>query len=175
MNFYPLATSTPKKKSAIFSLENPPNAPSKRHSTLRRRPQSAQELRTPPSSPSKRIPSLKNPPKAPKRDLKPPFRLWRLEAMRPFPIRSKEQKQQMLERLKREEREVYESWPIRRKYLAWTPLEVEYIDDSNLLQFLYEKYAYPSSQPQNMKEEAFFAIMKDTLLFKLASLRLNPQ
>lgn len=69
----------------------------------------------------------------------------------------------------------YETWPIRPKYLTFTPMEVEEIEDAGMLRFLYEKYAFPASQPQNIKEEAFFQVMKETLLAHMLSLNISPQ
>lgn len=79
-----------------------------------------------------------------------------------------------MRRLREEERAEYETWPIRPKYLTFTPMEVEEIDDAGMLRFLYEKYAFPLSQPQNPKEEAFFQVMKETLLCHMLFLNISP-
>ena len=151
----PLATSTPKKRWSSSTLDDEDRA-----------------LSTPPRT----IPSLDHPPQAPKRDRRPHYRPWLLDGLRlPFPIRSEAQRRRAMRRLRKEEREEYESWPIRSKYLMWTPLEVEQIEDMRMLEFLYEKYAFPSSQPRNRREEAFFGIMKETILNRLMILRSIPQ
>ena len=174
MPFAPLATSTPKKGGPL-SLLNPPNAPRKARSFQRRRrgvrfppfpnlTSGSETTTTPPSSPPSTIPSLKNPPNAPR---KQGLRL-------PFPIKSEAQQRWAMRRLREEERAEYETWPIRPKYLTFTPMEVEEINDAGMLRFLYEKYAFPSSQPQNPKEEAFFQVMKETLLSHMLFLNISP-
>ena len=178
MKFIPLDTSTP-TKSGIPLFSNPPMGQRKACSCQQRETRastSVMEDCTPPSSPVKGIPSLLHPPQAPRRDRRPLFRPWILDGLRlPFPIRSKTQKRRVMRRLRQEEREQYESWPIRPKYLSWTPMEVEELKDVNLLEFLYQKYGFPASQPRNSKEEAFFDIMKETILFTLMSVKANSQ
>ena len=99
-----------------------------------------------------------------------------LEGLRlPLPLEDEEErKKRKLRQLKEEEREEYERWPIRPKYLNWTPMEVEEIEDADVLRFLYSQYAFPSSQPRNMKETAFFDVMKETILFRMLSLNISP-
>ena len=122
------------------------------------------------------IPSLLSPPQAPKIKAKPLWRPWLLEDLRlPLPFEDEEERgKRKLRQAKEEERAEYERWPIRRKYLKWTPLEVDEIEDANLLQFLFSKYAFPSSQPRNGKETAFFDIMKERILFRMLSLNISP-
>ena len=122
------------------------------------------------------IPSLDSPPQAPRRSAKPLWRPWLLEGLRPpLPFESEEERRQRkLQQLREEEREAYEEWPIRRKYLLYTPMEVEDIEDVDLLQYLYAKYAFPHSQPRNGKEVAFFNIMKEAITYRLLSLNDSP-
>ena len=83
-------------------------------------------------------------------------------------------KRRVLKRLRIKERVQYEKWPIRSHYLSWTPMEVDEVKDRSLLKTLYNKYAFPSSPPRNAKEEAFLDIMKETILFRLMTLHLDP-
>lgn len=134
-----------------------------------------------PSTPSPKakpsgIPSLLSPPQAPRVTTKPHWRPWRLEGLRlPLPFESEEErKERKLRQLKEEERAEYEQWQIRPKYLLYTPMEVEEIEDVDFLRFLYAKYAFPSSQPRNRREEAFFDIMKETITYRLLSMNVSP-
>ena len=147
MSFAPMATSTPKKGSSCKDV-------------------------TPPSSPGKDIPSLANPPKAPRRRTRIRYHPYVLQSLHlPFRLKSETQRRRTLRRLREEEREEYESWPIRAKYLQWTPLEIEDIEDLDFLRFLYGKYAFPLSQPRNLYEEDFFRLMKETIQFRILSLK----
>lgn len=103
------------------------------------------------------LPSLTNPPNAPKKVVKrKTYPIGALEQLRlSFPLKSEDER--------------YEQWRIRPKYLTWCPRDIENISDRELLTFLHEKYAFPSSQPQNAQEEAYFAIMADKISSRLSS------
>ena len=126
-----------------------------------------------PTPAMKGIPSLSSPPKAPRKSKTRSWRSWRLEGRRLlFPVEDEtKRRNRKLKRLREEEREEYQRWPIQHKYLKWTPMEIEEINNLNLLHFLYGKYAFPSSQPQNDKERTFLDIMKETILFRMLSLK----
>ena len=48
---------------------------------------------------------------------------------------------------------------VRRMYTAYTPEDVEEIDDPPFLMFLYRNYTYPPSYPQTPEEESYLNIM----------------
>lgn len=114
--------------------------------------------------PKKALPSLSNPPSAPKKRTPPLWRPWVVEKIRILPSLIEE------EQLRQEERREYETWHIRSKYLRWTPMEIERIDDRDLLHFLHQKYAFPASQPRNEEEVAYLQLMSEAILNRLLNL-----
>ena len=74
------------------------------------------------------------------------------------------------ERRRQEERRIFEKWLVQAKYLQWTPMEVDLIDDIDFLRFLHGKYKWPASQPQNWQEETYLEIMAQAIADRLRSL-----
>lgn len=62
---------------------------------------------------------------------------------------------------------VRESGRVRRKYAHYTPEDVEEIDDVETLNFLYDSYKVPATQPQNCSEFIYFRLMADCLWRRL--------
>ena len=124
-----------------------------------------------------KIYSLTNPPSAPRKRTLPLYRPWALQGLRlPFPeVFGEERKARQLMRQLAEERAEYEAWPIRRKFLRWTPMEVCETSDPQELSLIYKLYICPASQPENKKEEAYLNIMKEHILFRMLYLNIRPQ
>ena len=121
--------------------------------------------------------SLTNPPSAPKKRTLPLYRPWKLQGLRlPFPEEfGKARKARQWKRLIEEERAEYERWPIRRKFLRWTPMEIEEMNSAEELTLVYNLYVCPASQPHNSKEDAYLNIMRESILFRMLSLNIKPQ
>lgn len=73
-------------------------------------------------------------------------------------------------------REVPPLWQILRsrvkKWGRYTPEDVNEIQCGKTLKLLYEKYTFPSSQPQNPDEWKYCMLMSECLLERLKSLNL---
>lgn len=120
-------------------------------------------------------------PAAPRKPAAPLWRPWVLAGIPPFPNLSTEEEEEEKElareeatQRKEEEEALYSTWDVRPKFLRWTPAVIEEVEDSELLFFLYSRFAYPSSQPRNADEAAYCAIISEALIHRMAELRINP-
>ena len=102
--------------------------------------------------------SLANPPKAPKK-MHQPSLLERRGRFNHIP-------KLVLPEKKAEWQFLAESGCVRKKFLDYTPEDVEEIDDIFTLLMLEKRY-FPISRPQNIYEETYLAIMLDALKNKL--------
>ena len=60
---------------------------------------------------------------------------------------------------------------VRAKYLSYTPVDVEEIDDIDTLRWLYDKYHMPASQVLTVEEATCLCLMSFHLGVKLDSLQ----
>ena len=102
--------------------------------------------------------SLANPPKAPKKRYQPSIleRRGRFNHIPKLVLPEKKAEWQLLA----------ESGCVRQKFLNYTPEDIEEIDDIHTL-LLLEKWYFPASQPHNVYEETYLAIMLDAIRNKL--------
>ena len=133
------------------------------------------------SSPPNTVYTLSNPPKAPKKAPAPIWRTWALEGIPPFPNLEKEEEEEKAALAIEEEwaiiidveREILESWNLRPKLLQVIPSEVRFIECEDTLNFLYRRFASPSSQPRNVDEILFHEMMVEAVLDRITSLNLQ--
>lgn len=108
------------------------------------------------------------------------WREWAVVAIPPFPnLETEEEDEKAALSLEYEwdiidaEREILEGWELRPKFLRWTPSEVQMIDSKETLQFLYERFACPSSQPRNIDEIIYHQMMAEAVLERMIVLHLD--
>ena len=125
--------------------------------------------------------SLFNPPNAPKKKVPPFWRPWALEGIPPFPNLSTEEEEEVEwvkeeERFRREEeqRQKYEAWNVRPKYLTFVPADIEGMGSAYFLRFLHRKY-FPASQPRNEEEVEYLGIMRKAIEERMAYLNIAPE
>ena len=132
------------------------------------------------------IPSLSNPPNAPRKG--PAMRPTTLPVVRPLylpptpppPAPKKEKKTKRVdltpipfewehETWMREAELLANSGFVRIKFLSHTPATILEMENLNYLRLLKDLY-FPSSQPQNMFEEAFLSLMRDLVDYQIETL-----
>lgn len=117
------------------------------------------------------------PPAAPRKAAAPLWRPWALVGLRPLPDLERaecelEEEERRRKRLEAEEA-IYAEWEVRPKFLRWTPGVIAELEDAEELYNLHQRFAFPASQPRNADETIFCAMVAESIVRRMAELRLQ--